>query len=124
VVALSKLGRASTENPVLGADAARQCLRMGRDLESESAFFIEELVAYSIQLRNLEELGDPQLASEKRRFEQRKRFIKEATAFSQSEPVQRLPESRWVAYLEVMLEHGEEKAVRRMEKELNRSFPE
>jgi len=122
VASLSKLAKTVVENPAFTSDSIKPCLQMGQALEKDSTFFIEELVAYSIQTRALKKLDDARLASEEQRFKRRKEYIKRATAFLESAPVRKLPESRWLAYLDDMFRFGESRAAEGLAGELGQKF--
>src|SRR5262249_3420166 len=119
---LSKLAKTVVENPAFDSDSVKRCLHMGQDLEKTSVFFVEELVAYSIQTRALKKLADTTLSSEEQRFKQRKEFIKKATAFLDSEQVKKLPESRLLVYLDTMFAFGEGKAIEELAGELDQKL--
>ena len=122
VASFSKLAKTVVENPAFSSDSIKRCLQMGQALEKDSTLFIEELVAYSIQTRALKKLDDGRRASEEQRFGRRKEFIKKATDIFESDPLRKLPESRWLAYLDDMFRFGEGKAVENLAGELGKKF--
>lgn len=115
---LSALATVVTTEPWFGEKHVRECLRIGRELERQSTFFIDELVGGNIQRKALKRLTDPALLSEEERLSAQRDYVKAAAAFLNGNEVADVSERRWLKYLIVMFDKGERAAYEELAAEM------
>jgi len=111
VVTFSTIGKAVAEHEEFDVGSSRECLQMGRRMEKESSTFLEELVAFSVQVKALKKLNDPELVTVERQQKERREAIKRYDTILESKEAHSLPEKTWVEYYDRMYEAGEGRAV-------------
>ena len=113
----SALANAVATDPQFSEKHIRECLRLGRELERQPTFFIDELVGGNIQRKALKRLTDATLVSEEKRLSTHRDYLKGATAFLMGDKVADLSERRWLKYFNVMFVHGERAAYEELARE-------
>lgn len=116
---ISIVGTQLLSDPQLDRVTAEDCLELGRRHEAQAKFFIDQLIAFSLQKRALEFLRPPGFVENLQRMQEAKDKIKKATAFLDSAEAHAVSQRQWLAYFDTLFEKSEAEAVNELAAKLN-----
>ena len=116
---ISIVGKQLLSDPKVDRSTAEACLKLGRRHEAQAKFFIDQLIAFSLQKRALEFFNPPGFEMELQRMQEAKDQIKKATEFLDSARAHAASERQWLACFDTLFNKSESDAVKQLAVMLN-----